>query len=296
MLSRLRGALSFSGYLINTLLWTPLVMLLGLVKLLPFAPLQHGCTVLIDTIATWWISINNANQRLFSRTKMITHSLPQLSAQQWYLVVANHQSWVDILMLQHLFNRKIPFLKFFLKWELIYVPFLGLAWWALDFPFMRRYSKSFLKKHPHLKGKDQETTRKACAKFHNKPVSVMNFVEGTRFTIDKQQRQKSPYKQLLKPKVGGVALSLDAMDGKLNTLLDVTIYYPGGIPSFWDFLCGRVDRVELHVEQHCLEAVNQLNYQDRDGKTAYQSWLNQIWHHKAGKLAQLGSLHRKTDT
>ncbi len=56
----------------------------------------------------------------------------------WYLVSSNHQSWVDILVLQRIFHGRIPFLKFFLKQELIWVPVIGLAWWALDFPFMKR--------------------------------------------------------------------------------------------------------------------------------------------------------------
>ncbi|SHI03115.1 acyltransferase [Ferrimonas marina] len=287
MLSTLRGVLSFLGYLFNTLFWAPWVVLLGLLKLLPIQPLRRVCSGILDRMATAWISINNLNQRLLSGTKVIAHKLPELSPKQWYLVVANHQSWVDILMLQRLFNHKIPFLKFFLKWELIYVPVLGLAWWALDFPFMRRYSKSFLAKYPHLKGKDQETTRKACEKFHHQPVSVMNFVEGTRFTPIKQQKQNSPYPSLLKPKVGGVALSLDAMNGKLQRLLDVTIYYPNGVPSFWDFLCGRVPKVEMVVEERCLKDLNGLNYEKREDKAAYQSWLNQIWQQKAGKLADL---------
>ncbi|MBY5982213.1 acyltransferase [Ferrimonas balearica] len=295
MVSTLRGLLSFSGYVINTLFWFPWVILLGLLKLLPIAPLRRGCTVLLDGIAGIWIGINNLNQRLLSRTRVITHALPELNPKQWYLVIANHQSWVDILMLQRVFNGKIPFLKFFLKRELLYVPFLGLCWWALDFPFMRRYSKSFLAKNPHLKGKDREATRKACEKFHYQPVSIMNFVEGTRFTPTKKALQESPFPTLLKPKVGGVAMSLDAMGGKMKRLLDVTIYYPAGIPSFWDYLCGRVPKVELWIEEHCLEPINRLDYQKREDKGAYQSWLNQIWSQKAGKLAALEHQQERQD-
>ncbi|MBY5993302.1 acyltransferase [Ferrimonas balearica] len=295
MLSTLRGLLSFSGYVINTLFWFPWVLSLGLLKLLPIAPLRRLCNWLIDGVASLWIAINNLNQRLLSRTKVVTHALPELSPRQWYLVIANHQSWVDILMLQRLFNGKIPFLKFFLKRELLYVPFLGLCWWALDFPFMRRYSKSFLAKYPHLKGKDQEATRQACEKFQHQPVSIMNFVEGTRFTPIKQAHQQSPFPTLLKPKVGGVALSLDAMGGKLKKLLDVTIYYPGGVPSFWDYLCGRVPQVELVVEERCLAQMNRLDYNRREDKGHFQSWLNQIWSEKAGKLAALENQHRQQD-
>lgn len=69
---------------------------------------------------------------------------------------------------------------------------------SFDFPFMRRYSQLFLLKYPHLKGKDIEITKKACQKYKDLPVSIMNFVEGTRFTPEKHKKQESPYKNLLK--------------------------------------------------------------------------------------------------
>jgi 1-acyl-sn-glycerol-3-phosphate acyltransferase len=130
-----------------------------------------------------------------------------LDPRGWYLVNCNHQSWADILVLQHLLTHRIPLLKFFLKQQLLWVPVMGLAWWALDFPFMRRHSEEVLKAHPELRGKDQEATRLACEKFSLIPTSVMNFCEGTRFTPTKHQRQQSPYRHLLRPKAGGIALA-----------------------------------------------------------------------------------------
>jgi 1-acyl-sn-glycerol-3-phosphate acyltransferase len=150
----------------------------------------------------------------------------------WYLVNCNHQSWADILVLQHLLTRRIPLLKFFLKQQLVWVPVMGLAWWALDFPFMRRHSDDVLKAHPELRAKDQESTRLACEKFALIPTSVMNFCEGTRFTLAKHQRQQSPYRHLLRPKAGGIALALNVMGDKFRAILDVTIVYPDGAPEF----------------------------------------------------------------
>ncbi|QIZ78076.1 acyltransferase [Ferrimonas lipolytica] len=287
MVTLLRGSLAFLGYLVNTLFWGPCIIVLGLIKLLPISVLRRLCTYLIDGIATTWISINNLNQQIFSRTTIIVNELPQLSPKQWYMVISNHQSWVDILLLQRVFNRKIPMLKFFLKQELIYVPVIGLAWWALDFPFMRRYSKGTLAKKPHLKGKDQEATRKSCEKFQIKPVAVMNFVEGTRFTPAKYDRQQSRYPRLLTPKAGGLAMSLDAMGGKIQQLLNVTIYYPDGTPSFWQFLSGQVPRVELHVEHCTLNHLNELNYHQTEQRLIIQTWLNDLWQKKSDYIAQL---------
>jgi hypothetical protein len=50
----------------------------------------------------------------------------------------------------------------------------------------------------------------------------MNFVEGTRFTPAKHAAQQSPYKHLLKPKAGGLALALHVLGDRFDSLLDVT--------------------------------------------------------------------------
>ena len=213
---------------------------------------------LLDGCATFWISVNSANQNLFSRTKFDATGLEGLNKKDWYLVISNHQSWVDILVLQRIFNHKIPFLKFFLKKELIWVPFIGLAWWALDFPFMHRYSKSLLAKHPHLKGKDLENTRKACEKFTVKPVSIMNFVEGTRLTEQKLTRQGTQFQNLLKPKAGGMAFVLGAMGEQLHKLLNVTIHYPDGTPSYWEFVCGKVKNVEVQIKVLSIQGTDSI--------------------------------------
>jgi len=196
--------------------------------LLPFAPMRRLLNRVLIVIAESWIAFNSGLMTVFTRTIVSVEGLDGLKTDGHYLVLANHQSWVDILVLQKVFNRRIPFLRFFLKQELIWVPFLGLAWWALDFPFMKRYTKSELAKRPDLAGKDIEATRRACEKFRDIPVSVMNFVEGTRFTAEKHARQASPYVNLLKPKAGGVAFLPDAMGEGLHSMIHLTIVQPGG--------------------------------------------------------------------
>jgi 1-acyl-sn-glycerol-3-phosphate acyltransferase len=195
------------------------------------------------------------------------------------MVNSNHQSWVDILVLQHLLNRRIPLLKFFLKQQLIWVPIMGLAWWALEFPFMRRHTEEYLKKHPEMRGKDQETTRKACAKYALIPTSVMNFLEGTRFTKAKHARQQSPYRHLLKPKAGGMALALNAMGTKFQAILDVTT----------GFLLGELHRVivrvrSLPIPQHLMTG----DYaQDPAFREAFSQWVQQLWREKDAQITAL---------
>ena len=166
---------------------------------------------------------------------------------------------------------------------------MGLAWWALDFPFMRRYSREFLQKHPEMRGKDLETTRKACEKFALVPTSVMNFPEGTRFTRAKHDRQQSPYRFLLLPRAGGVALALDTMGERFRSFIDVTIVYPDGAPGFWDFLCGRVRRItvrmrDLPIPQQFIGADYENNPASRE---AVQQWLGQLWLEKDALIREL---------
>jgi 1-acyl-sn-glycerol-3-phosphate acyltransferase len=289
------GSIASIGYLINTVFWVIPIVIFSFLKLIPIRPWQTAISHLLDGCATSWINVNTVNQKLTHSTQLEVSGIETLTLRDWYLVISNHQSWVDILILQRVLNGKIPFLKFFLKKELIWVPFLGIAWWALDFPFMHRHSKSFLAKNPHLKGKDLKNTQKACEKFRFKPVSVMNFVEGTRFTEQKHNRQGEVFTHLLKPKAGGMAFVLSAMGSQLHKLVDVTIYYPHGIPSYWDFVCGRVDSIQIKVNILSIEEL--LNsesfgddYFDNPAqRVKFQKWLNQLWSEKDALLKQMSA-------
>lgn len=285
----LRGTASLGLYALNTLVCCIPLFSIALVKVvLPIEPIQRACRRVLTGIASAWIAVNNLNQRLFNGIRWDVQGLDNLDPQGWYMVVANHQSWVDILVLQNVFHRKIPFLKFFLKKELFWFPVLGQAWWALDFPFMKRYSRKFLKDHPHLIGKDLEITRRACEKFRSLPVSVMNFVEGTRFTREKHTRQRSPYTHLLRTKAGGLAFVFAAMGDKIQHLVDVTIAYPQGAVSFWAFVCGRVDTVKVRVKTLPISSDLIGDYlQDPHFKRNFQTWLNRLWRQKDRELARM---------
>ena len=274
----------------NALFWVPILLLFSAVKLvIPISKVRLLIDPILLHIAEAWIAGNSGWMHLTQRTSWDVQGIEGLHYRSWYLVNCNHQSWADILVLQHLFNRRIPLLKFFLKQQLIWVPVMGLAWWALDFPFMRRHSEEFLKTHPEMRGKDQATTRKACEKFALIPTSVMNFLEGTRFTVAKHRRQQSSYRHLLKPKAGGMALALNAMGDKFQAILDVTIVYPDGAPDFWQFLKGKLKRVIVRVR--ALPIPQQLAQGDYAGdpavRAAYQSWVHQMWLEKDAQIEAL---------
>ncbi|MCF2859932.1 acyltransferase [Pseudoalteromonas sp. SMS1] len=284
-MSLVRQVLGLCLYVLNTLVWFVPIFVCGVLKLLPIPALQRLFSKLAKACASMWVACNNINQQGISPYQLKVTGTESLTEKDWYLVIANHQSWVDILVLQRVLHRKIPFLNFFLKKELLYVPFLGLAWWALDFPFMTRTSKSQIKKNPKLKGKDIETTRKACEKFKTMPVSIVNFVEGTRFTEEKHQRQKSPFKHLLKPKAGGIAFVMQAMGEQINQVVNVTIYYPNGVPTFLDFVAGKVG--EIHVQVELMPVSEKLvgDYsRDNEFRVQFQGELNRLWLEKDERI------------
>jgi 1-acyl-sn-glycerol-3-phosphate acyltransferase len=285
--SPLKGALSFLIYLINTILLTVPLILVSLFKfILPFQPVVVILDRILMGIAGLWIYINSMTTDLFCNIDWDIRGLDKLNPKQWYLVLSNHQSWVDILVLQKTLRKKIPMLKFFLKKELIWVPFLGLAWWALDFPFMKRYSKEFLAQNPHLKGKDLESTRKACRKFKHTPVSIMNFVEGTRYTPEKAK--KSAFSHLLTPRAGGIAFVLGSMGQYLNHIIDVTIVYPDRVPTFWSFISGKTRKII--VDFQLLEVGWHIKgdyFNDPDFREKFCNWLNELWLEKDRKIERL---------
>jgi 1-acyl-sn-glycerol-3-phosphate acyltransferase len=287
--SPLKGVLSFLLVIVNTIcLSTPIIFLSLFKFILPFSPVIVILDKILITIDTLCISINSFNSDLFSKIDWDIRGLEKLEKKEWYLVMSNHQSWVDILVLQRILNKKIPMLKFFLKKELIWVPFLGLAWWALDFPFMKRYSRKLLAQKPHLRGKDLESTRKACEKFKHTPVSIMNFVEGTRFTPKKKESQKTTFVHLLKPKAGGVAFVLGSMGNYLHKIIDVTIIYPGKATNFWEFMSGRTKRIIVDFE--VLEVSQALKgdyFNDPEYKAVFCEWLNRIWVEKDKRIGMI---------
>lgn len=269
--------------LINTLVLIGPLMLVALLKWLARGAVRRQLSIGVMWIAELWAEISKAIFAWLLPTRWDIRGQEGLSRTGSYLVLSNHQSWVDIPALVMALNRRTPYFKFFLKRELLWVPFLGLAFWALDYPFMRRYSKQTLKRHPELRGKDLETTREACKKFRDLPVTVVNYVEGTRFTVAKKQAQQSPYRNLLKPKAGGMAYTLSVMGDCLDELLDVTIVYPPGPPpGFWCLISGQLPWVLVDIQRRPLDPwLWQGDYsEDPAFQAQFQAWLGAQWQRK----------------
>ena len=290
ILATIRGASTLLLIVVNTIFWAvPLLGLAAVKLLLPWTAPREALSRGLIVLAENWISTNNLILTGTGALHLERRGEAVLARSEWYLMISNHRSWVDILVLQAAFNRRIPFLKFFIKDQLRWVPLLGLAWWALDMPFMRRHSREYLEKHPEARGQDLEATRRACEKFRGTPTTVINFVEGTRFTPAKRLAAGAPYRNLLPPRAGGVAFVLGAMGDMLHATLDVTIAYGERTPSLWDLCCGRLRKVIVHVRKRAIESwMTGGSYSDDPAfRERFQRELSALW---AGKDQLLDTL------
>ena len=278
------------------LITTPVV---GFLALMPFALLKflvphrgwrHACSELAVAGAQLWVVLNRLVFRLLYPVAWEVELPATLDPNRSYLLVCNHQSWIDILLLAEVFHRRTPFPRFFLKRELIWVPVIGLGCWAMEMPFMKRHSKESLKANPALKHEDLETTRAFCERYREMPVTVVNFVEGTRFTEAKRIARESPYRHLLRPKSAGARVALDAMGDQFAGILNVTIAYrPSKHPVLWSFLTGEQNRLALHAEVLPVpaEVMNGDYDNDAEFRARFQTWLNGIWQRKDARLERM---------
>jgi 1-acyl-sn-glycerol-3-phosphate acyltransferase len=258
--------------------------------LVPLRGFRNACSDLINAIALRWVDINRLLYQLLYPQAWDVEIGGDLDPSKSYLLVCNHQSWIDILVLVDAFHHRTPFPRFFVKRELLWVPVIGMACWAMEMPFMKRYSKEVLERQPHLKGEDLETTRKTCEKYRGHPVTVVNFLEGTRFTEAKRKAKRSPYRHLLPPKSAGLSFALNAMGDQFAGILNVTISYrPAKYPILWSFLAGEQTRLAVHAEVQPLPRdLLTGDYQnDPVFRTRFQAWVNGLWARKDAKLDKL---------
>lgn len=287
----IKGCISLLLYAINLLFFAALILIIYLFTfLLPFRAMRHAIQKhILQPMPTAFAFVNRCIIHISTHHRWDIAGTGDLKNDGWYVMISNHQSWLDILILGIVFNFKIPPLRFFMKKELLWqLPLAGLACYALGFPFMSRHSHAEIRKNPKLKGKDIETTKKACKRLRDFPSTLINFIEGTRFTEKKKERQQSPFKHLLKPHAGGVAVSMLELQDILSGVVSVVICFPKGTPSVWDFACGRFDKIAVRYE--LLPITPDLigdYYNDRNFRSHMQQWLNGVWQKNDDLIDQL---------
>ncbi|MCA9755261.1 MAG: acyltransferase [Candidatus Eisenbacteria bacterium] len=270
--------------------WLAILYVFALIRfLLPFRPVRRECAKILVRIAQGWVTSDRFLMDHVIRTKRFA-SIPEgLDPEKSYLLCSNHRSWIDPLFIAVSLQKHVPFFRFFAKRGLIWLPFFGVAFWALDFPFMRRYSKEHLERNPEDRGKDLETARQLSEKFRRMPTTVVNFSEGTRFTRRKHEAQDSPYRHLLKPRAGGSAYVISAMGDRLAGVVDCTIVYPTETTNFGDFLCGRIPWMALDVKLRELPPrFLEGNYLDDPvHRDEVQAWMRDLWDEKDETIARI---------
>ncbi len=283
----LSTALVVSNLVINSIPLFVMTLLRVIVRLLGLKQIESRVARWMDIVIDSWVVINRFIFRTLgiTRVEVSWEGDTDLAKDRWYLVVSNHQSWTDIFILQTELYDALPPLKFFTKRQLLYIPVFGQAMWALDFPYVRRMSRAQIEANPDLLEVDRQAIRTACEKFRNHPTTALNFLEGTRFTREKYDAQDKPrYQHLLNPKTGGVTQVLAALSDRLDKLVDVTIDYPEGVPSFWEFMQGRCSRVTMHI--HCVAIPGNITdlSDEENRRAAVGAWVDELWSAKDSRL------------
>lgn len=265
----------------------PLLLPVAILKiLLPFPALRRQLDRWLNwAAATAWVGSHHLIFYLLHGPRTKLEIDEGLDPDQSWILIANHQSWADILILVDVLYRRIAFPRFFIKRQLIWIPIIGFLAWALDMPFMRRSSPEALAKHPELRDADVETTRRFCRIFVGRATTIVNFVEGTRGTAAKRLAKQSPYRHLLRPKSAGLSFTLNAMGEQFAGLIDMTIAYaprPAGRSVLWSFLCGAQTAATVIVRKRPLPAeLLSGDYQnDAAFRQRFQTWLNALWQEK----------------
>jgi 1-acyl-sn-glycerol-3-phosphate acyltransferase len=286
----LRGLATILLLTCNLFLWGTLVLLGGLVKLLmPTKASRTRMVLALSWLAEHWVAGNDAIFDLMLPTKWDISGIDDVRLDGHYLIISNHISWVDIFAVSRAFHRKTAFIRFFLKHQLIWSPIVGQACAALEFPFMRRYTPEYLEKHPEKRGKDLETARRLCRRYRFIPVTILNFVEGTRFSREKHADQDSPYRHLLRPRVGGVAFALASLGEFLDAMFDVTLAYPQHDATMWEFVSGKVETITIRARRLDVPAefMTSAVTEPGDVRERFKVWIDQRWREKDAQLAAL---------
>jgi 1-acyl-sn-glycerol-3-phosphate acyltransferase len=269
--------------IVNTAIISLLICLIALIKvIMPTDALKRYPTAMANQLMWVWATVNMGILKLFNRVEWDVEGVDALSKQGWYLMISNHRSWTDIVVLCCVFKDRIPMPKFFMKQQLLYIPLMGVACWALGMPFMKRYSREYLLRHPEKRGEDLRTTRRSCKQFKHTPTTVVNYVEGTRCTQQKLNTSKAGYRHLLQPKSGGIAYTLAAMGEQFDSILDVTLAYPENVENpFKDMLMGKMGRIVVRVKVRPINEEVQGDYfNDKPYKRRFQHWLGGVWEEK----------------
>ena len=228
--------------------------------LMPTPILSRACFFIVDLVYRVAVKVDSFWMRkvvgidLIIKGEVNNHKSP--------VVICNHQSWFDIPLLQEVITGNGPIIKFLIKRELVWVPIIGWICLALDFPRLHRG------KNANTGENDFSIIRKASKSHGNESGALLIFPEGTRFTEQKKIAQDAPYRNLLKPRSGGLEM-IKKHAASDTPLVDITIDYHQKGVHIWNCLHGVPNKITITFEHFKLAEIEDIG-----------GWLNERWREK----------------
>ncbi len=201
----------------------------------------------------WWLCIQTC--KVVNFTVELTGD--ELDPNENALVIANHQSMTDIVILFFLAHKygRLDDLKWFVKHEFKYVPGPG---WGLQF-----LNTIFVKRNWFTDAKLIEESFANILK-NSIPCWLVIFPEGTRKTPEKLLKSQSfaernnfrPMQHLLFPRTKGFRATIRGLGNYLEAIYDVTITYPDLKQiSLFELITSKDVHAQLHVKRFTMSEV-----------------------------------------
>lgn len=237
------------------------------------APQARNLTTAMNSIYRRAVAFDDWCLKRIARVRWELPELP-LDAEQTCLVLCNHRSWCDVLVVQSLIAKRGPVITFLTKRELAFVPVFGIIVWAFRFPLLKRRASGSQSEAARREA-DRQRILAACAAVRQAPAAILTFAEGTRFSSEKHRLTRSPYRHLLPPRPGGFSAIYDSLADTGALVVDLTLDYDGEV-TFWRFLAGVASVSATATVWDWAE----LAERDRS------AWLRQRWQVKDRQLAR----------
>lgn len=197
------------------------------------------------------------------------NKIDNLSKDHSYIIISNHQSYLDTFLIWALSPHNSPTdVIFLLKKELIWLPFYGSYSYLSRYPFIESPSLKAMRKKPELKNKDLTTILESVKTFEGRASLWAIYVEGI--------LNKSNDRHLNKPKTSGLYSLIKALDKPVD-IIDLTIAYPRIGMSFYELITD--------ISKKGTYFIDTIKFNDiPTEKREFIKWLNRRWNKKESLL------------
>lgn len=261
---------------VNLIVLSPWLIALGIINRLTARRYHRWLMRSMYAIYHRWCLNNNLLFDLFLPTQWLVQGQGVLDKHRDYIVVLNHRSWLDILVIMKVFVPKLPIVKFFLKKSLVFLPFLGQVCWALDYPFINRQGK-------HQQDKTDQVLKQLSSIEKGLPMAMVIFPEGTRF---RSQKPGGTLQNCLPPRCLGLAKLLQATADRQPLLLDVTLHYSSS--NLLAFFTGTLEKITVDYQVSELDPSWYGDYaKDRAFRQVFKDKVNTLWQQKDQRYQQI---------